>query len=105
MSKGGRPSQLSLEHFAELRKSLLARPIGDGYATDAWTLKRLRLLIERRVVVSYSDAHVWCILGAMGLLRQKPEKRAIEGYEQAVPHWKKRALPAIKNTKPAMRTV
>ena len=102
MSKGGRPSQLSSEQLAELREALLAGPIANGYATDLWTLKRVRLLIEKRFGVSYSDVHVWRILGAMGFSSQKPEKRAIERDEQAVVHWKKRTWPAIKK-KPAAK--
>jgi transposase len=104
MSKGGRPSQLSLEHLAELREALLAGPMANGYATDLWTLKRVRLLIEKRFGVSYSDVHVWRILGAMGFSSQKPEKRAIERDEQAVLHWKKKTWPAIKK-KPAAKAV
>lgn len=104
MSKGGRPSQLSPEQLAELREALLAGPIANGYATDLWTLKRVRLLIEKRFGVSYSDVHVWRILGAMGFSSQKPEKRAIERDEQAVLYWKKRTWPAIKK-KPTAKAV
>jgi transposase len=37
-----------------------------GYGTDPWTIKRVRLLIEKRFGIEYSDVHVWRILGAMG---------------------------------------
>mgnify|MGYP001188630711 CR=1 FL=1 len=96
MSKGGRPSLMTTEQVAELRELLLAGPIANGYGTDLWTLKRVRLLIEKRFGIRYSDVNVWRILGAMGFSSQKPEKRAIERNEDAVAHWKKRTWPALK---------
>lgn len=96
MSKGGRPSLMTDEQVAELRELLLAGPIASGYGTDLWTLKRVRLLIEKRFGIRYSDVNVWRILGAMGFSSQKPEKRAIERNEGAVAHWKKRTWPALK---------
>lgn len=96
MSKGGRPSLMTGAQVAELRELLLAGPIASGYGTDLWTLKRVRLLIEKRFGIRYSDVNVWRILGAMGFSSQKPEKRAIERNEDAVAHWKKRTWPALK---------
>lgn len=96
MSKGGRPALMSTEQMSELREALLSGPIASGYATELWTLKRVRLLIEKRFGIAYSDVHVWRILGAMGFSSQKPEKRALERNEEAVAHWKRRTWPAIK---------
>ena len=96
MSKGGRPSLMTAEQVADLRELLLAGPIASGYGTDLWTLKRVRLLIEKHFGIRYSDVNVWRILGAMGFSSQKPEKRAIERNEDAVAHWKKRTWPALK---------
>lgn len=95
MSKGGRPSLMSAEQIAELREALLAGPMANGYATDLWTLKRVRLLIQKRFGIQYSDVNVWRILGALGFSSQKPEKRALERSEEAVRHWKKR-WPGLK---------
>jgi transposase len=78
MSKGGRPCLMSGEQIEALREALLAGPMAAGYGTDLWTIKRVRLLIEKRFGIKYSDVHVWRILGAMGFQSQKPEKRAIE---------------------------
>lgn len=102
MSKGGRPGRMSAEQLDELRELLLAGPIASGYGTDLWTLKRVRLLIEKQFGITYSDVHVWRILGAMGFSSQKPEKRAIERNEEAVAQWKKRTWPALKK-KPAAK--
>lgn len=102
MSKGGRPAGMSAEQFNELRELLLAGPIANGYGTDLWTLKRVRLLIAKHFGITYSDVHVWRILGALGFSSQKPEKRAIERNEEAVAHWKRRTWPALKK-KPAAK--
>ena len=91
---------MSGEHLDELRELLLAGPIANGYGTDLWTLKRVRLLIEKHFGITYSDVHVWRILGALGFSSQKPEKRAIERNAEAVMKWKKRTWPALKK-KPA----
>jgi transposase len=96
MSKGGRPSRMSPEQLDSLREMLLAGPIANGYATDLWTIKRVRLLIEKRFGIQYSDVHVWRLLGTLGFSSQKPEKRAIERDEDAVVRWKKRTWPALK---------
>jgi transposase len=96
MSKGGCPSLMSDEQIEALREALLAGPMAAGYDTDLWTLRRVRLLIEKRFGIKYSDVHVWRILGAMGFSSQKPEKRAIERNGQAVAQWKKRTWPLLK---------
>ncbi|TXF10049.1 IS630 family transposase, partial [Pelomicrobium methylotrophicum] len=96
MSKGGRPSRMSAGQLEELRQALLAGPVACGYGTDLWTIKRVRLLIEKRFGIKYSEVHVWRLLGAMGFSSQKPEKRAIERDEEAVAHWKKRTWPVLK---------
>ena len=64
----GAPRQTVYRWLDVLREggieALLAGPTANGYATDLWTLKRVRLLIEKRFAVSYSDVHVWRMLGA-----------------------------------------
>lgn len=102
MSKGGRPSRMSPEQMDTLREMLLAGPIANGYATDLWTIKRVRLLIQKAFGIKYSDVHVWRLLGALGFSSQKPEKRAIERDEDAVVRWKQRAWPTLKK-KPAAK--
>lgn len=34
-----------------------------GFGTPLWVIKRVRVLIERRFGVQYSDVHVWRLLG------------------------------------------
>jgi hypothetical protein len=67
-----------------------------GSDTDLWTLKRVRILIEKQFGIAYSDVHVWRILGSLGFSSQKPAKRTIECNEDAFMQWKKRTWPALK---------
>jgi transposase len=102
MSKGGRPARLGAEQLGRLQVALLEGPSAHGFGTPLWTLKRVRLLIERQFGVRYSDVHVWRLLGQMGFSSQKPERRALERDEAAVELWKKRTWPRLKK-KPSAR--
>ena len=100
MGGKGRPPQLDERQLEALRRSLLDNPTEHGFGTELWTLKRVRLLIKRMFGVSYSEVHVWRILGALGFSNQKPERRAIERDEAAVETFKRKTWPALKK-KPA----
>ncbi len=92
----GRPAQLDAYQLEELRRCLLDSPTEHGFGTELWTLKRVRLVIERKFEVSFSEVHVWRILGTLGFSNQKPERRAIERNEDAVQEIKKKTWPALK---------
>jgi transposase len=102
MSKGGRPALLGAEELMRVQVALLEGPTAHGFGTALWTLKRVRVFIEREFGVRYSDVHVWRLLGQMGFSSQKPERRALERDEAAIEDWKKRTWPALKK-KPAER--
>jgi transposase len=102
MSKGGRPPRLGAEELTRLQVALLEGPTAHGFGTPLWTLKRVRLFIEREFGVRYSEVHVWRLLGQLGFSSQKPERRALERDEVAIEHWKKRTWPGLKK-KPADR--
>jgi transposase len=102
MSKGGRPARLGAEELSRLQVALLEGPTAHGFGTPLWTLKRVRLFIERQFGVHYSDVHVWRLLGQLGFSSQKPERRALERDEVAIEHWKKHTWPRLKK-KPAER--
>jgi transposase len=102
VSKGGRPARLGAEELGRLQVILLEGPTAHGFGTPLWTLKRVRLLIEREFAVRYSDVHVWRLLGQLGFSSQKPDRRALERDEVAIEHWKKRTWPGLKK-KPAVR--
>ena len=92
----GRPAQLDGRQLETLRRNLLDRPTEHGFGTELWTLKRIRLLIERLFGVSYSEVHVWRIIGALGFSNQKPDRRAIERDDTAVEQFKRKTFPALK---------
>ena len=100
MSKGGRPALLGADQLVRLQIALMEGPTAHGFGTPLWTLKRVRVFIEREFGVRYSDVHVWRLLGQMGFSSQKPERRALERDEVAIEDWKKRVWPALKK-KPA----
>lgn len=102
MGGKGRPAQLDARQLAQLRRSLLASLTAHGFGTELWTLKRVRVLIERLFGVSYSQVHVWRLLGQLGFSNQKPERRAIERDEDAVREFKEKTWPALKK-KPSER--
>jgi transposase len=102
MSKGGRPALLGAEELMRLQVALLEGPTAHGFGTPLWTLKRVRVFIEREFGVRYSEVHVWRLLGQMGFSSQKPERRALERDEAGIEAWKKRTWPRLKK-KPAER--
>ena len=102
MSKGGRPALLDAEamHWQGLEAPRGAP--AHGFGTPLWTLKRVRVLIERQFGVTYSEVHVWRLLGQLGFSSQKPKRRAIECEEAAIEDWKRCVWPGLKK-KPAER--
>jgi transposase len=94
----GRPAQLDGSQLDGLRVALLQGALAHGFGTELWTLKRVRMLIERLYAVTFSEVHVWRLLGAMGFSSQKPERRAIERNEAAVQTWKRKTWPALKKS-------
>ena len=68
----GRPAQLDAKQLGGLRSALLQGAMAHGFDTELWTLKRVRALIERLHAVSFSEIHVWRLLGAIGFSSQKP---------------------------------
>lgn len=96
MSRGGRPPLLGAEELMQLQIALLEWPTAHGFGTPLWTLKPVRVFIERQFGVRYSDVHVWRLLGKMGFSSQKPERRALERDDAGIEEWKKHTWPALK---------
>jgi transposase len=96
----GRPAQLDAQQLQGLSRALLKRPSEHGFGTELWTLKRVRVLVERMYGVKFSQTHIWRLLGTLGFSAQKPERRAIERDEQAVQTWRRQTWPGLKK-KPA----
>ena len=96
IDRGGRPGSLDKEQFEQIRRALLESPTAHGFGTELWTIKRVRVLIERLHGVRFSEVHVWRILGRLGFSSQKPERRSLERNEEAIVRWKKREWPRLK---------
>jgi transposase len=102
LSRGGRPGNLSDQDKQWLTQALIDGPTAHGFGTELWTLKRVRILIEKRFGVRFSQVHVWRLLGQLGFSNQKPDKRALERDEQAIARWRRSRWPALKK-KPGAR--
>lgn len=72
-----------------------------GFATELWTVKRVRSVIEREFGVQYSQTDCWELLRDMGSSPQKPDKRATQRNEQAIAQWKAKTWPGLKHERAA----
>lgn len=96
----GPKSRLSAQQKQEVVEALLEGPQKSGYATEVWTLPRVRALIRKRTGESFHESHVSRLLRSLGFSCQRPERRAIERDEKKIAQWKRVKWPAIKK-KPA----
>jgi transposase len=96
----GRKPGLTEPARAKLRAALLAGPKAAGFATELWTVPRVRQLIARRYRQPYSAVHVWRLLRQLGFSPQRPVGRARERNEPKIADWKSREWPRLKK-KPA----
>lgn len=95
----GRSAQLDESQLGQLRRNLLDSPTEHGFCNELRTLNRVRLLFERMFSVSFSEVHVWRILGTLRFCSKKPERRAIERNKDAVQEFKKTRRPALKKAR------
>jgi transposase len=79
---------------AALRKGARSQ----GYASDLWTLDRLRAVIESVTGVAYHRGHVWKVLKSLGWSRQRPARQAVERDDEAIASWVKTTRPRVKKT-------
>jgi transposase len=89
---------LDAQQKVELVQLLKEGALGQGFATELWTLPRVGQLIEERFGRRYSESQVWRILIALGFSSQRPTCRALERDEGAIRRWKRVRWPALKKT-------
>lgn len=94
----GRPASLDERDRKRLGKMLLKGPMAAEFATDVWTLPRVRELVKREFGVVLSESQIWRVLRAMGFSPQKPSKRALQRDEEKAGEWKTKRWPALKKT-------
>lgn len=87
----GRPRRLDPAQCATLREALHA-----GFPTELWTVKRVRVLVEREFGIAYSNTGCWELLRGLGFSPQKPQKRALQRDDEAIATWKRKTWPAPK---------
>lgn len=94
----GRKSRLSTAQQQEVVEALLEGPQNNGYATEVWTLPRVRALIRKTTGENYHESHVSRVLRDLGFSCQRPERRAIERDEKKIAQWRRVKWPAIKKS-------
>ena len=96
IKRQGRRSSLSEAARGKLRAALLAGPQAAGFASELWTVPRVRELIALRFGQRFSAVHVWRILGQLGFSPQRPVGRARERDEAKIADWKTSRWPQLK---------
>jgi transposase len=97
----GRPQHLDQWQCQALRHWLIGGAQAAGFPTDLWTLKRVRLLVEREFGIGYSKAGAWDLLRRLDFTPQKPERRARQRDEDGIAQWKRKTWPALKKRRDA----
>jgi len=81
--KSGKPSLMSIEQKAELKKILeTKKPFDYGYNTSTWNGPILIDFIKNTYRISYKKAQIYNILKALGFTYQKGRARYPEADEQ-----------------------
>jgi len=98
LSKGktGTPPKLDTEKRQMLKKIILSGPKKEGYATDFWTLERIKAVTKKKLKITLGTGSVWRTVIALGFSAQKPIRRAKERNERAIRDWKLNEFPKLK---------
>src|SRR3989338_6734100 len=85
LSKGptGADPILNTKKRQILKKAILRGPAKAGYATDFWTLERIKALAKKKLKVDLGTTSVWRTVIGLEFSVQKPERRARERNERA----------------------
>jgi transposase len=93
--------RLSVGQWERLEAELRRGPLAYGFdgENQAWTLKRVKLLIGRLFPVGYTLQGVWKLLRRHGWSCQVPVRRALERDEAAIEVWKVEVWPRVKGSR------
>lgn len=94
----GRPASLDTADRKRLGKILREGALAHGFATELWTVPRVRQVVMDEFGVALSESQMWRVLRAMGFSPQRPAPRAQQRDEAAVRQWKRKRWPALKKT-------
>lgn len=97
-SKGhpGFRSQYTKEKKEELKRLILARPSALGYASDFWTIARIRSAAQKKLGITLGTKRTWATIISLGFSVQKPIRRAKERNEKVIRDWKRTEFPKLK---------
>ena len=92
----GRPARLTRAQKQALRRWLRRGALAAGFATDRWTMGRVRQLIEREFGVRYHVNYINRLLVTLGWSLQQPLPRGRERDEELIQAWLAHDWPRIK---------
>lgn len=97
-SKGqpGFSSKLTPEKKKKLKRIMMRGPRLSGYATDFWTVDRIRDVVRKKLRVTLGYTRIWNTIIDLGFSCQKPEARARTRDERAISDWKLKTFPRLK---------
>ncbi|MDR0575983.1 MAG: winged helix-turn-helix domain-containing protein [Candidatus Accumulibacter sp.] len=85
----GRPRQLNVEQEKILARIITVSARKAGFASEVWTMPRIRQLIAKQFGIKCSDASVWNLLRRMGFTFLKPEERALQPTGSRTVRWRR----------------
>lgn len=85
----GRPAGLSEEQRRELLGLLMNGALAQGFATELWTVRRVRQLIEEKFSRRYSESQVHRILVGLGFTSQAPTTVELTRDGAVIRRWKR----------------
>src|SRR3989344_8329883 len=96
-SKGhpGFPSAYTPEKKKKLKRIILAGPAAHGYATDFWTVDRIRTVARKKLGITLALKRTWQTVFDLGFSVQKPDRKAKERNEKAITDWKIKTFPSL----------
>jgi transposase len=98
----GVPGLLEARQCLQLRQILRRGAKDYGFATDNWTLKRIRRVIEERFGVTYTTlSGVWRLLLRIGFSPQRPARTAVERDQEQIVEWVEHTWPKIVKRGPS----
>lgn len=92
----GRPSQMSEAAWRKLFTILRRGARASGFETERWTLRRIAVVVERELGVTYHPCSLSPLLRARSWSPQRPATRARERNEALIAAWLQRDWPAVK---------
>ena len=92
----GRPPKLNPAQRRELKRLLRRGALAAGFASDRWSMDRVRQLIKQVFGIEYHPKYLNRLLRQLGWSPQVPLPRAVERDEALIQAWLQHDWPRIK---------